>query len=315
MIKKQMLLICTLISLLGAKALANDVISDVTVNIGVTGLTLNESSISFKSIGKTKQLIATVLPENATNKSVNWMSATPAVCSVSDQGLVTAVGEGSGIIIAATVDGGKLAICNVTVTLTPPATFTMNSNGIATFSDVEGRNFTSVSGLKAYIGSGYDPATGELILTRVYEVPAGEGLLLKGEPGGYEVPYAEVDNIYANLLVGVPTATTIGATDGDFTNFILSNGVNGISFYEANAGEIGANKAYLQLPTSTLPVASSRQLRMVFDDEEISGISDALRLNDKGKMRNDKLFDLQGRRIAKPTRGLYIKAGKKVFVK
>ena len=36
-------------------------------NVAVTGVTLSESSITFKRIGKTKQLIATVLPEDATN--------------------------------------------------------------------------------------------------------------------------------------------------------------------------------------------------------------------------------------------------------
>ena len=197
------------------------------------------------------------------------------------------------------------------------ATITMNSNGIATYSNNCDLDFTSVEGLKAYIGSGYSPSTGELTMMRVYKVPAGEGLLLKGAAGSYEVPYAEVDNVYANMLVGVPTATTVNPTEGSYTNLILANGANGIGFYTLSAaGEIAANKAYLQLPTSALPVASSRQVRMVFDDEEeVTGISDASRLNDKGEIINDKLFDLQGRRIVKPTRGLYIKDGKKVFVK
>ena len=108
---------------------------------------------------------------------------------------------------------------------------------------------------------------------------------------------------------------TVNPTEGDYTNFILANDeVKGIGFYPlASAGEIGANKAYLQLPTSILP-AASRSLRMVFEDEEeeVTGIKD---LNEKGAMRNEKFFDLQGRRVVKPTRGLYIKDGKKIMVK
>ena len=284
-------------------------------NVAVTGVTLSESSITFKRIGKTKQLIATVLPEDATNKGVNWMSATPTVCSVSETGLVTALGSGSGIVIATTVDGGKMAYCTVNVTPTDHTTITTGSNGIATFSDEDALNFTSVSGVKAYIASGYNPATGDLTMTRVYKVPAGEGLLVKGAAGSYEVPYEETSAYYANLLVGVPTATTVNPTDGDYTNFILANDeVKGIGFYPlASAGEIGANKAYLQLPTSILP-AASRSLRMVFDDEEdVTGINS---LNDKSKMINDKpVYDLQGCRVVKPTRGLYIKDGKKIMVK
>jgi hypothetical protein len=53
---------------------------------------------------------------------------------------------------------------------------------------------------------------------------------------------------------------------------------------------------------------------MVFEDEEeVTGIN---ALNDKGQLRNDKaVYDLQGRRVMKPTRGLYIKDGKKIMVK
>jgi hypothetical protein len=196
------------------------------------------------------------------------------------------------------------------------ATIAMGSSGIATYSNSSDLNFTSVSGLKAYIASGFNPATGNLTMTRVYEVPAGEGLILKGAASSYEVPYDETNAYYANLLVGVPTATTVNPTEGDYTNFILANdAVKGIGFYPlASAGEIGPNKAYLQLPTSILP-AASRSLRMVFEDEEeeITGVN---ALNDKCKMKNDKaVFDLQGRRVMKPTRGLYIKDGKKIMVK
>ena len=200
----------------------------------------------------------------------------------------------------------------------PHATFTMNSSNIATYSYNRDLDFTSVEGLKAYIGSGYSPSTGELLMMRVYKVPAGEGLLLKGAAGSYEIPYTETDMYYSNLLVGVPTATTVDPTEGSYTNFILANdAVKGIGFYPlASTSTIAAGKAYLQLPTSLLSPASARQIKLLFEDEEeITGIGDATRLNDNGEMINDKLFDLQGRRIEKPTRGLYIKNGKKVFVK
>ena len=193
------------------------------------------------------------------------------------------------------------------------ATIAMGSSGIATYSNNSDLNFTSVNGLKAYIASGFNPATGNLTMTRVYEVPAGEGLILKGAADSYEVPYEETSAYYANLLVGVPTATTVNPTDGSYTNFILANDeVKGIGFYPlASAGEIGPNKAYLQLPTSILP-AASRSLRMVFEDEEeeAMGISSM-----KAEVESKPVFDLQGRRVMKPTRGLYIKDGKKIMVK
>ena len=193
-------------------------------------------------------------------------------------------------------------------------TIAMGSSGIATYSNSSDLNFTSVSGLKAYIASGFNPVTGNLTMTRVYEVPAGEGLILKGAADSYEVPYEETSAYYANLLVGVPTATTVSPTDGSYTNFILANdAVKGIGFYPlASAGEIGPNKAYLQVLSSAF--AAARRVHMVFEDEEdVTGVN---ALNDKLKMKNDKaVYDLQGRRVSKPTRGLYIKDGKKMMVK
>jgi hypothetical protein len=200
----------------------------------------------------------------------------------------------------------------VTILGDDDATIAMGSNGIATYSNVRGLDFTGVNEVKAYIASGYRPSTGELTLTRVYRVPAGEGLLLKGDAGSYDIPSVTVDDIYANLLVGVPTATTISPTEDSYTNFILANdAVNGIGFYPlSTTGRIAAGKAYLQLPS--LAFAASRRVQLVFEDDEevITGISTM-----KAEMESKPVFDLQGRRIVKPTRGLYIKDGKKMMVK
>lgn len=82
--------------------------------IPVVAVTLNESSLNL-SEGKTANLVATVLPENATNAMVKWNSSDPGTASV-DNGLVTAVKAGNATITATTVDGGKKDECYVTVT-------------------------------------------------------------------------------------------------------------------------------------------------------------------------------------------------------
>lgn len=57
---------------------------------------------------------AKVLPEDATNKNVNWKSSNENVCVVSN-GKVVAVGYGTSVIIATTVDGGHMATCTIVV--------------------------------------------------------------------------------------------------------------------------------------------------------------------------------------------------------
>ena len=66
------------------------------------------------NVGETGQLTATVLPENADDKTVAWKSDDERVATVSKTGLVTAVAEG-GATITATA-GGKKATCTVTIT-------------------------------------------------------------------------------------------------------------------------------------------------------------------------------------------------------
>ncbi|MBR1548498.1 MAG: hypothetical protein IJ637_07220 [Prevotella sp.] len=192
-----------------------------------------------------------------------------------------------------------------------PETISFVSTNIKTFSSNYSLDFTEMSRLKAYIASGFNPSTGELLLTRVYHVPAGEGLLLKGEAGEYEIPFAETNMYYSNLLKGVTTATTISPTDGDYTNFILANGTKyGIGFYTlSDAGEIAAGKAYLQLPASAVPVAEARGVKLVFDDET-TGIESI-----DSPSADGRYFDLQGRQVKNPAKGLYIVGGRKVMVK
>jgi uncharacterized protein YjdB len=82
-------------------------------NVPVTGVSLNQTSASFTAA---LQLTETVLPANATNKSVTWSSDNTSVATVSATGVVTAKAAGTAIITVKTVDGNKTATCAVTVT-------------------------------------------------------------------------------------------------------------------------------------------------------------------------------------------------------
>ena len=87
-----------------------------TPAVPVTGVSLNNSSLSIR-VGETKTLVATVNPSNADNKIVAWSSNNTAVVTVDNNGLVTAVAEGSAKITVRTEDGDFSAVCDVTVLL------------------------------------------------------------------------------------------------------------------------------------------------------------------------------------------------------
>ena len=79
--------------------------------VSVTGVELNKSTLKLDK-GVTETLVATVLPANASNKGVTWSSSDDSVATVSNNGLVTAVGDsGNATITVTTVDGGFTAQC------------------------------------------------------------------------------------------------------------------------------------------------------------------------------------------------------------
>lgn len=86
--------------------------------IAVSGVSLDESEISLE-VGETQALTATFTPANATNKSVTWTSNNTNVATVSNAGLVMAVGTGNATITVTTEDGNKTATCAVEVVAAP----------------------------------------------------------------------------------------------------------------------------------------------------------------------------------------------------
>ena len=82
----------------------------------VTSITLNAEQLTME-YGTKEQLTATVAPDDADNPGLTWTSDNEEVATVDENGLVTAVGEGTATITATANDGsGVAASCVVTVT-------------------------------------------------------------------------------------------------------------------------------------------------------------------------------------------------------
>lgn len=157
-------------------------------------------------------------------------------------------------------------------------------------------------------------ADGRLHITRVDYVVAGQGILIhnKKNTSTYadllrvsSVPTAQLELYSTNMLKGVTEPTTIGTTDGEYTNLVLKDG----AFHPLKKeGTIGANKAYLQVPTNML----AREELTIDFDEETTGVAEV------GSQKSDvrgEWYDLQGRKVAQPTKGLYIMNGKKYVIR
>ncbi len=115
-----------------------------TVNYKVTGVSLDKTRLNL-NVGVGATLTPTITPSNATNQNVTWESSDTKVVTV-DNGLVTAVAEGTATITVTTADGGKTATCEVTVTQpakTPVTSVTLDKTSLTL--DVGGSDTLAVT--------------------------------------------------------------------------------------------------------------------------------------------------------------------------
>ncbi|MBO4946240.1 MAG: Ig-like domain-containing protein [Lachnospiraceae bacterium] len=87
-------------------------------DVKVSRITLSASTGLTLTKGQTQKLTATIAPANATNQAVKWSTSDKNVATVSENGLVTAVGGGNATITCTAQDGSNVkATCKVTVTV------------------------------------------------------------------------------------------------------------------------------------------------------------------------------------------------------
>ena len=88
----------------------------VPAPVKVTGLTLNATEVVVAKDAAV-EMTATVTPEDATDKTVRWMTTRPSIATVDENGVVTGVAPGFTWLIATTVDGGYNALCKIQVVI------------------------------------------------------------------------------------------------------------------------------------------------------------------------------------------------------
>lgn len=95
-----------------------------TVDVPVTGMSLSPSTASLL-VGDETTITPTIVPAEATNKSINWTTSDGSVATVNN-GVVSAESAGKATITATTVDGNFVDTCEVTVNNRPVTSLTLN---------------------------------------------------------------------------------------------------------------------------------------------------------------------------------------------
>lgn len=88
---------------------------EVPGNIYVTGISLDNKSLTLGAGGASAKITATITPVGAANKNIKWASSNSDVASVDENGVVTPIKIGTAIITATAEDGGYTDSCTVMV--------------------------------------------------------------------------------------------------------------------------------------------------------------------------------------------------------
>ena len=222
--------------------------------------------------------------------------------------------ESSGIVatgttgeVTITISGGGSSVYPVYIKFNPTVSAEVTSAGYATFSSDKAVDFSDESGLTVYTAKVNDAKTA-VTLTEVTskQVPANTAVVLKGAAGTFTgLAIASADALSDNELQ-IAASTMNGAAG----NIFVLNEVDGVvGFYKLSAsGSLLAGKGYLEVDG----VAASRSML------DLGGGTTGINMvNGEGlKVSGSEVYyDLQGRRVLYPTKGLYIVNGKKVIIK
>lgn len=199
---------------------------------------------------------------------------------------------------------------------------TMNGLGIMSYASDNALDFSNISDLTAHYASSFAATAnnaGVLTMKQVETTPAGEGLMLKGTANEtFYVPALfnlTPEALTGNSLKGLTKITEVETTEGDKTNFILSQQKGVIAWYPLAAKyALKAHSAYLQLLTNDVFTSDgTRAISMEFEDGVTTGFIQIA----TGEAEDGDWYGIDGIKFnQKPTqRGVYINNGRKVIVK
>lgn len=162
----------------------------------------------------------------------------------------------------------------------------------------------------AYTGTQKDENTVGLTDVKDGIIPAQTGVVLKGTATTCPLTLTNdaVAPVEGNIFTG--TCLPISVTPETLENYyVLSTleGVIGLYWPQEGTTALAANKAYID----NTPAAGAAGYRFVFGDDTTVGINGA----QFGQPSDAPYYDLSGRRVAQPAKGIYIHNGKKVFIK
>lgn len=286
--------------------------------------TNNQRLASNGYMGRGSNLAVTTLPSGSYTIYVHYINTNASGQSVVVKAGDTDVINNASVSARPTINGSVTLTKSTDITLTAAAsstsgvdylyivktgeTATLGTNGYTTFASPYAIDLTTanLSGVTAYKAAVEGNTVRFTALNQT--VPANTGILLEGSAGAaVSIPVVATGTEVSGNDFKVNTAGTTFTAETGYTYYGMIKDSNPLTFGTFAPGTVAipADKAYLQVANT-----SSARLTAVFGDE-MTGIST---LNSE-VLNNNLYYDLQGRTVAQPTKGMYIVNGKKVIMK
>ena len=179
--------------------------------VNVSGISVSPTVLSL-AVGASSTITSTLMPANPTNSSVLWSSSNPSVAYVIN-GVVTAVGAGSTVITAKSLDGGFSASCNLSCTAITEQVY--KTNGVIN-TNIEFENFNKGGEGLAYhdvnagnIGGAY---RNDVNVDIVSCSDTGLGYMVNSTAAGEWLNYFINSTTAGNFNVAIRYASTVASS-------------------------------------------------------------------------------------------------------
>ena len=198
---------------------------------------------------------------------------------------------------------GNVGLGNIKVT--KPIVVNVGEAGYTTFST--NNNTVSFEGVKAYIVT--DFSGGNVTLKEISEAPFDTPVIIEASEGAHKLKQISSAAPVEGNKLQASRGSTRGGDAPAYDIYVLAEKNDKIGFYKLDNGVIvPAGKCYLEIKKST---GAPDYLAFYFGDET-TGIND---VRSKVADVRGEVYDLLGRKVAQPTKGLYIVNGRKVVIK
>lgn len=222
--------------------------------------------------------------------------------------------------------GSNVGVGPISITIPEPAAGTVDGNNLELTTTAKMAGWRSFANSEhSYVADANttiykvasSPSANKLKLESITNIKKGTPVILKTSApaetdGTFKITLTEIEDEDAvdagtNLL-----KATTSVTDLSTTVYRLGYGANDIGFYAYSSANAPVGIVYIDASDITTPDAS-RGVGMIFDNET-TGI-EAISNTQETVNASREIYNLNGQRVANPTKGLYIVNGKKVIIK